>query len=397
MRFHDAADEAVATEPPGAANRFDLELLWGGDVPVFVWETPGRPETAILGIHSRLSALLKVLIPPDSMTDNRAVVIFWAAVLGLIQVASIYIGVTLTRTITGAVHDLSEGTARVMEGDFSHRIRVVGDDQLAGLSKSFNQMTGNVERLLQISKEKERLQAELEFARQVQTQLFPRSVPPLQHLELKGVCIPARVVSGDYYDYQRLADGRVLIALGDVAGKGASAALLMASLQACVRMQVSQGENLSAAAMMRQLNRLLHANTTPEKYATFFLALYNDSSGELEYVNAGHLPPVLIRGEKATALEVTGMVVGAFSSAAYGESHLVLQPCDLLVGYTDGVTEPENEFGEMFGEQRLIDVLLKSAQLETGRIMEAVTEAVRQFTGSPDLQDDLTLVIARRK
>ncbi|MFN7926230.1 MAG: SpoIIE family protein phosphatase, partial [Bryobacteraceae bacterium] len=394
MRFHDAADEdPQATEAPAPANRFDLDLLWGNDVPLSVWEVPSKQETAILGVHSRLSALLNFLVP--SRADNRVVLILIATVLALVQVASIYAGVTLTRTITSAVHDLYEGTEHVQAGDFAHRIPVRGDDQLAQLGSSFNRMTENVERLLEVSKEKERMEAELQVARRVQAQLFPRETPTLRSLAIEGVCVPARTVSGDYYDYQLLPDGRLLIALGDVAGKGVSASLLMASLQACVRMQVSQCATETVSGMMTRLNQQLHANTTPEKYATFFLGLYDDSTGELVYTNAGHLPPLLVRDGKVQPLDVNGMVVGAFPFAKYGESSVTLQAGDLLFCYSDGVTEAENEFGEMFGDARLAEVLGKPEAC-CGKAISFVTDAVRQFTGAPEFGDDLTLLMARR-
>lgn len=278
-----------------------------------------------------------------------------------------------------------------------------GDDQIAEVTTSFNRMTGNIEHLLEVAKEKERFEAELAIARQVQDQLFPRTVPALRTLELLAVCHAARMVSGDYYDYQSLPDSKTALVLADVAGKGVSAALLMASLQACIRMQVHglRTEPHRAACtsnLVSHINLQLHASTAPEKFATFFLAIYDDVASELTYTNAGHLPPILIHDGKASLLDVNGMVVGAFAHARYNESRVRLEPGDMLFGYTDGVTEPENEFGEMFGEQRLIDVLLKNYSLDAPAIFQAVADAVNHFTGSPEeLQDDMTMVIARRK
>jgi len=390
-------DGMMAPALPASAGRFDFEVLWGSDTRIDVWESPHRKERAILAVRSRMSALLKVLRPRDSRADIPNLLYLYGLLFALVEVISIYLGVSITRTITGAVRNLSDGTARVMAGDFSHRIPVTGSDQIAGLGVSFNKMTENVERLLRVAKENERLQAELEIARQVQAQLFPRAAPQMRRLELKAFCNAARMVSGDYYDYQALDGNRVALALGDVAGKGVSAALLMASLQACLRMQLPEMASGDIGQVMSRINVQLHASTAPEKYATFFLAVYDDSTGSLTYTNAGHLPPVLIRQGKAAMLDVNGIPVGAFPFARYEQSRLVLEPGDLLVGYTDGVTEPENEFGEMFGEQRLVDVLLKSARLEPEAILAAVADAVRSFTGSPELQDDMTLMIARRR
>jgi sigma-B regulation protein RsbU (phosphoserine phosphatase) len=270
-------------------------------------------------------------------------------------------------------------------------------------------MTENLERLLAVAKEKERLQAEIEIAREVQEQLYPKTIPVLQTLRITGKCQPARMVSGDYYDYQLLGGNKLAIAIGDVAGKGISAALLMATIQAALRMELRtslelaapssapvNGFRLSTARMVSDLNQQLHATTSPEKYATFCFAVYDDSSGSVTYTNAGHLPPILIRNGAATQLEVNGTVVGAFPFSKYGESKIQLESGDLLVCYTDGVTEPENEYGEMFGEERLIELVAKNADREDARIIETVMEAVRQWTNSPELSDDMTVLLARK-
>src|SRR5262249_3184869 len=223
-------------------------------------------------------------------------------------IASLWAGIKLTRTITGAVHELYEGTRHVREGDFSYRIPVTGEDQLAELGKSFNTMTENLGRLIVVSKEKERLESELAIEREVQNQVFPKDAPALKTLELKGVCNPARMVSGDYYDFMPLPGGTLAFAIGDVAGKGISAALLMASIQSTMRTQLSTvngdgSHKISAAALVATLNRQLYATTSPEKYATFYFALYDDTTHSLTYTNAGHLAPILVHGTSVQLLE----------------------------------------------------------------------------------------------
>jgi sigma-B regulation protein RsbU (phosphoserine phosphatase) len=137
-------------------------------------------------------------------------------------------------------------------------------------------------------------------------------------------------------------------------------------------------------------------HSAPEKFSTFYLGVYDDATSVLTYTNAGHLPPILIRGGEASRLEVNGMVVGAFPFAQYGEDRVQLESGDMLVCFTDGITEPENEYGEMFGEERLVDMLLKNAERETSEVIDAVIHAVREWTGSSELQDDMTLLVARR-
>jgi sigma-B regulation protein RsbU (phosphoserine phosphatase) len=151
-----------------------------------------------------------------------------------------------------------------------------------------------------------------------------------------------------------------------------------------------------AAQLVAQLNLQLYQNTSPEKYATFFFGAYDDRHSILTYTNAGHLPPVLIRNGEPTRLEVNGLVVGAFPFATYEQTEIALLPGDLLVGFTDGATEPENEFVEEFGEERLIELLLRNRQRPVREIIEEVIQAVSRWTGRPELQDDMTLLVARR-
>jgi sigma-B regulation protein RsbU (phosphoserine phosphatase) len=270
-------------------------------------------------------------------------------------------------------------------------------------------MTENMERLLLVAKEKERLESEIEIARDVQDQLFPREVPQLGTLRLTGVCQPARLVSGDYYDYETVGENQVAVAIADVAGKGISAALLMAGLQSSLRTQLqdySEGAPVapdghrhaavSTSRLVSNLNRQLYATTSAEKYATFCLGVYDEAASTFTYTNAGHLPPLLVRDGNVETLDVNGTVVGAFPFSEYGESRVLLQPGDLLVCYTDGVTEPENEYGEMFGEARLRDLLARNADRPEQELIDMVLDAVRQWTATEELQDDMTLLLARR-
>ena len=140
----------------------------------------------------------------------------------------------------------------------------------------------------------------------------------------------------------------------------------------------------------------MYANTSAEKYTTLCLGLYDEAASSFIYSNGGHLPPALVRGGVVERLEVNGTVVGAFPHAEFGESRIALEPGDLLVFFTDGVTEPENEYGEMFGEERFLDLLARNAHLGEDEIVRMVIESVREWTGSEELQDDMTLLLARR-
>jgi sigma-B regulation protein RsbU (phosphoserine phosphatase) len=407
-----AGHEVVESALPSAVNRFDIEVLWGSSVPVLNWDEPGRRKTVVFYVLTRYSAIL-ALIQSQKLDELQGLVPALLLAVGIaflvVELVSLIIGVSLTRTITGAVHSLYQGTTRVMQGDFSHRIQVSGRDQLADLSKSFNTMTENLERLLAVAKEKERLQAEIAIAREVQEQLYPKAAPLLKTIRVTGVCQPARMVSGDYYDYQKLPGDRLAVAIGDVCGKGISAALLMASIQSAMRMELraclefatlapsTNGLRFSTARMVSELNQQVHATSSPEKFATFFFGLLNEETGILTYTNAGHLPPILIRDGSSSLLDVNGTVVGAFPFSKYEESKVELHSGDLLVCYTDGISEPENEYGEMFGEERMIQLVTKSSDRDDKQIIDSVMDAVRQWTGSPELSDDMTVLLIRKK
>lgn len=403
FRFRKRKRDAAAPPDvpiPAPINRADIQLTWFGAIPVTVWETPLKPDRAILLLRTRVFSVLKIFFSTKTDWDQNfslVPLIFLASLFLIFEIIALIIGVTLTRTITAAVHDIYEGTTRVMEGNFSHRILLSGRDQLAQLGDSFNRMTENLEQLLKVAKENERLNAELEIAREVQRQLYPKFVPESPHIALTAHYQPARMVSGDYFDFHRLSDREICFSMGDVAGKGISAALLMATVQSSFRSRIqSSPANLCCSQVVTELNKLLYANTAPEKFSTFFLGIYDEVTGSLRYTNAGHLPPILIRRGEASLLEVDGMVVGAFPFAQYGESKIQLEPEDFLLLYTDGISEPQNDYGEMFGEDRLIELVKKNANLPDNGIIEAVMLAVQQWTGSDELQDDMTLLIARR-
>lgn len=227
---------------PPAVNILDREIGWGAPLSVALWDNPGATQDDVwLTIRTRPSAVLRTVFTQkvDFASELIPLVFLTVAILFFIaELIALLIGISLTRTITGAVHELYEGTIQITRGDFSQRIPLRGHDQLTELSASFNHMTENMQRLLVIEKERASLQAELEIAREVQNQLYPRTVPQMASLRLTAVCDPARMVSGDYYDYQQLEGERVAIAIGDVCGKGISAALLMATVQSSFRTQL---------------------------------------------------------------------------------------------------------------------------------------------------------------
>ena len=247
-----------------------------------------------------------------------------------------------------------------------------------------------------------RANQEMEFARQVQSRLFPQKAPPLETLEYSGTCIQARQVGGDYYDFLELRPGRVALVLADIAGKGISGALLMANLQANLRSQYAMALS-DLAELLVSANRLFYQNTGDSSYATLFFADYDDRSRRLRYVNCGHLAPLLVsscasaKQENVPAVErlqSTATVMGLFEQWECGIIEVDMHPGDILVMYTDGVTEASNREGEEFGEQRLTKVICSNRSMPVSEIQRRIVAAVQQFSNG-EQADDITLVVAR--
>jgi sigma-B regulation protein RsbU (phosphoserine phosphatase) len=374
--------------------------LWGGEKEQRV------PQPIFVYVTSRIMTLSHQLLATLGTYSQIYVYAFEAVaiIFLVIEGVALIIGVRLTRSITGTVDQLYNATERVKAGDFSYRINIPSRDQLSALGGAFDGMTASVERLLRESQEKLRLESELEIAREVQRQLFPQSAPAIRGLRLYGMCKAARSVSGDYYDFFRLSEHRVGLVLGDVSGKGISAALLMAAIQSALRAQfydgfapasASDAIPLSTAAAVGRLNVQLYENTPLEKYVTLFFAEYNAQTRKLTYTNAGHLPPVLFRRGGVERLRTGGTVVGLFSSTPYEQAEVQLEPGDLLLAFTDGISEPENAYGEEFGEERVLEVVSRFLHAPPEVLTEEIYRSVNDWTGSPELQDDMTLLLAR--
>jgi sigma-B regulation protein RsbU (phosphoserine phosphatase) len=387
---------------PGARPRTLRDFGATGLVPLDVYSfDTGATEAFAISLFARPAAVVSQLLSGLGPRLGNIVVVLLQGLAGIFVVVTVIAvgsSLQLTRSLTRTIHDLYTGTKQVQQGNLSQRIPIRTNDQLSDLAGSFNIMTHRIQRLIDEVKDKEKLEAELEIARQVQAQLFPRAVPTLSTLELTGFCNPARKVSGDYYDFIPMESGLTAVALGDISGKGISAALLMASLQSSLRAQLAlnTGQVISTAALVERLNRQLYDQTLPEKYATFYCGIYNDSNGHLLYTNAGHLPPMLLRGNNATRLEATGTVVGIFPDSVFGQSEVELQPGDLLAVFTDGITEPEDKNGEQFGENRLLELLIANRDRPLDEITRIVTHSVQNWASDPDNQDDTTMLLARR-
>jgi sigma-B regulation protein RsbU (phosphoserine phosphatase) len=348
-----------------------------------------RPSLLVAGATGRMAQIA------------LAVLVVVGGFFLIVEAVSLFSSFRLTRAITRSVDDLYRGTLQVADGDFSHHIPVRGEHQLSELATSFNSMTAKIRQMIGEVKKKEKLDAELEIARQVQLRLFPKWVPKLKTLEMAGVCIPGRVVSGDYYDYVRLDDRWTAIALGDVSGKGVSAALLMASVQSALHAQLkfsgaSPHTVLSTATLMELISQQLYENSPPEKYATFFCSVYDDETGRLTYTNAGHLKPILVRDGQAITLAGDGMVVGLLPNVKYEQQDVQLRTGDLLAVFSDGIPEAEDAAAQEFGEARLAELLVTQTDKPLDHIITVVTGTVEKWIHDPEGRDDLTLLLLRR-
>ncbi len=417
---------------PPAVNLLDYKVRFFSTLPVQDWET-GATRGVPLNVESRPSLLYDQLFAAALTGRNTDVVsfVFLSVCLffALLEAFALYMAVRLSRTITQSVEDLYDATISIDGGDLSHRIQVSRTDQLAELCRSFNRMSWSMGRLIEQQKEKERIESELSIAQEVQANLFPKQNLRLPELELHGICRPARIVSGDYYDFLTFnapeavrGDGQQTIsglgiALGDISGKGISAALLMATLHSAVRAYRFASEELLTPVIMRGaredcveyselfgspgrvlalLNRHLYRSTTPEKYATLFLAHYERETAQLTYSNAGQLPPFVLRSDDSLVrLDRGGTVVGLMDGMTYEQEALQMETGDILIAYSDGVTEPENDFGD-FGEARLIDVVRQFRHEPLDIISSEVMRALDAWIGEGEQPDDITLVLARQ-
>ena len=322
----------------------------------------------------------------------------------VIEFGSLVTGIIMTRTITSAVNSLYTATRHVQDGDLTYRVRIPHRDQLGALGVSFNSMMHSVSTLIEEQRRRQRLENELSIAHEVQQQLFPHALPSLPGIELEAICRPARTVSGDYYDFIRISPTRLAIALADISGKGISAALLMANVQAALRSDVLRyrdghgpgtPEPVNTAEIVSHLNLHLFRNTSSERYATLFIGVYDSVTRQLHYTNAGHLPPIYICGGKARRLETGGMVVGLFNDVPYEQGSVEIGHGGMLVAYSDGLIEPENVYGEEFGTERLIDVAMKHREEPTHDVAQAMVEGAEEWSGSPEQADDMTVIVMR--
>jgi sigma-B regulation protein RsbU (phosphoserine phosphatase) len=357
-------------------------------------------------LYTRLSRAQPAQMGPLSFGDAITLMLVIVAVLFLIiQFVALVMGLALARSITSSIHELSIGTERVRQGDFTHRINVQTKDQLGELAGSFNQMTGSIENLLQTAAEKKRLEEELRIARQIQMSLLPRGPLDVSGLAITALCVPAREVGGDYYDFFKLPQDRLGVLIADVSGKGTSAALYMAELKGLV-LSLSQ-IYFSPRQLLTEVNRIISANLDSRSFITMTYAVLDLERGSMTFARAGHTPMIHLSspsGERPAArvLIPGGMVLGLRIDGAeqkfadlLEEDRVTLEPGDVIVLYTDGITEAMNADSDLFGDARLSQIVEEHGHLDTAELRERILREIEAFVGGADQHDDMTMILLK--
>ena len=362
---YDSAPEVAFAEDAGTVRRLreerEPERVYLDDPNSWVYRAPGVSEEE----RAKLAALRAELLLPLSVKDK---------LLGFISLSQ-------------------KRSEEPYSGTDLRLLKSVAAQ--AGLALENSRLTSAIAE--EVAR-RERLNREVEIAREVQERLFPQKLPPVAELDYCGKCRPALGVGGDYYDFLALPGGRLGIALGDVSGKGIAAALMMASLEASLRAEAMRGTD-DLGALVQNVNRLVYEATAENRYATFFYAQYDPSTRCLSYVNAGHNPPMLFRqresGWRIERLDAGGTVIGLLPQFPYRQAAIALEAGDLLVIYTDGVSEAMNPFHEEWGEERMMEAVERCGGLGAAETIEQLMRAADAFASGAEQHDDMTLVVLR--
>ena len=372
------------------------------------WPT-GTTRTVSIKIRVHVGDVYVRILGAQSRLGGVNVSVVALAIIGglflVIQSVALVMGFALAKSITGSVHALFMGTQRVREGDFAHRIAVKTRDQLGMLAESFNSMTSSVEDLLQEAVEKKRLEEELRIAREIQMSLLPTGPVTMPGLAVTALSVPAREVGGDYYDFVELGARRLAILVADVSGKGTSAAFYMAELKGLI-LSLSRIYQ-SPKQLLIEVNRIISANLDPRSFITMTYAVLDLKAGTFTYARAGHTPLIYVPaghpGQRAAqVLTPDGLVLGLQLEGIEKKFADLLEECslrvaggNLLVLFTDGITEAMNERGDLFGESRLSHLIEEHGHLPSKELREPIVRDVEASVGPVDQHDGMTMVVLK--
>lgn len=329
---------------------------------------------------------------------NAAKTLFFALFVILFVIVTL-ISVLFARIITRPVEELRRGSEAIGTGDLEHRVQVTSGDEFEDLAHSFNTMAENLknymDELRRTTAEKERFAKELEIAQGIQQSFLPDSAPEIAGIELVAKNVPALEVGGDFYDFIPVATGQWGLVIADVSGKGVPAALFMALSRTLIR--ASTLVNADPALSIAHANRMIYEDSKSNMFVTLFYAVLDSRTMTLDYVNAGHNPPLLLQGESTTVrlLKAKGIALGVIDEVDLQSVRVDLKPGDVLVLYTDGVTEAINAAEEEFGEERLFAIITRNRNRPAQEIMDEILAGITAFAGDTPQFDDITLMILR--
>jgi phosphoserine phosphatase RsbU/P len=397
--------EPPLEEPDGSTT---LGEGWVAFLDVHHWET-GAPNNATVAIGLNLGEIYNRMAVVSAGRDLGKILLGVLAFIGVlfltIQAVALIIGVLLARQITGAVHDLFTGTEHLRNRNFTHQIPVRARDQLGELADSFNVMTGEVTKLLRENAEKARMEQEMLAAREIQQKLLPPGSLRAPGLAIMAFCEPAREVAGDYYDFLRVSDSKLGVLIADVSGKGLPAGLYMAQLK--VLAQSLARIHTSPSAFLMAINRVVVDIIDSKSFITMSYAVIDTTKQEMTYARAGHCPLIRVPGSapaglrRSQVLAPDGLVLGLklddgqMFDAMIQEEVVPLLPDDLIVFFTDGISETMNEAFDCYGEQRLARVLEQYSHLPFEQLRSFIFADLRAFAGAADQHDDMTMILMK--
>jgi serine phosphatase RsbU (regulator of sigma subunit) len=375
-------------------------------LPLGDWETGWRQNVRgvmALELHATPRILLGSLIHvPGWLIANAVMVTILLVLAGLVAIiegVAVRSGRGIVQSIEEEVAHIREGATRFGGGELDHRIPVRGKDELSVLAGSLNDMAASLERQRTELIEKERFEEELEVARGIQRRFLPQRPPEVPGLRVAGISVPSREVGGDLYHYAELPGPRLALALGDVSGKSVPAALIMSNVMSALRAEAQHESEVQRS--LERINRLIVEQIEPGRFVTLFYGVADPGAGRLRYTSAGHNPALHVPAHGDLRwLGEGGVPLGVLPAAQYPAAEIAFGPGDMVVAYSDGVTEAEGPIAdgevELFGEQRLADVVSRMRNESPQAIIEAVLAEVRRFAAGRPQTDDITLVVLRR-
>jgi sigma-B regulation protein RsbU (phosphoserine phosphatase) len=398
----------LEARPPESDQTTSLGDGWVAFLDVRHWQT-GASNQATVAIRLNVAEIYERISTISAGRTLMGVLVLLLAFIGvlflIIQFVALFIGFLLARQITGAVHDLFTGTEHLRNRDFTHQIPVRARDQLGELADSFNLMTGEVTKLLKENADKARMEQEMLAAREIQQKLLPAGILNVPGLAISAFCEPAREVAGDYYDFLPISETKLGVLIADVSGKGLPAGLYMAQLKVLV--QSLARTHPSPSEFLKAINRVVADNIDSKSFITMSYAVIDLERGEMVHARAGHCPVIRVPGSapaglrKSETLAPDGLVLGLkFDNGEMFDSMITEETVrlgvgDLVVFFTDGISETMNEAFDCYGEQRLAKVLEQYAHLPFEQLRSFIFADLRAFAGAADQHDDMTMIMMK--